>query len=427
VHGQPREPADYRGGEVAVGKHSRQAVGLDIGSTKVSAVVGEVTPEGDLEIIGIGSHPSKGTRKGVIVDINSTVDAILKAVEDAEMMAGTRVNTVYVGIGGGQVDSLTTEVSMELATKEVTHRELRQVLEMARSQTPSDQHETLHVMPIEYRLDEEVGLSNPIGGTGTKLGVWAQVITASVPAIEALMKGLDRAKLEVQEIVAQQLASARAVLTPDERDMGIALLDIGGGTTDIIVYDAGSVRHVSSLMVGGNHVTHDLAVGLRTPVTEAERIKKQCGRALQSLIDADDLIDVQGLAAKEMQPIPRKFIGEIIECRVEEIFALALHRIQQQGLYSELSAGVVITGGASVMPGMTQAAEAVFEMPVRLGLPGQISGLTDLVNTPMYATGVGLALVGRDRLLEGEASHSRHSGVSEAFRRMTTWVQKFFE
>jgi cell division protein FtsA len=420
-------PADYRRGEVAVGKHNRQVVGLDIGSTKVSAVVGEVTSEGELEIIGIGSRPSKGTRKGVIIDSKSTLNAILKAVEDAEMMAGTRIDAVYVGIGGGQVEGLTTEVSMELATKEVTPRELQQVMAMARSQTPSDQYETLHVVPIDYRLDEEVGLFNPIGRRGNKLGVCAQVITASVPAIESLMKVLDQAKLAVQDIIAQPLASARAVLTPEERDLGVAVLDIGGGTTDLVIYATGILRHVSSLVVGGNHVTHDLAVGLRTPVIEAERIKKQYGRALQSLIMADDMIDVQGLGAKEIQPISRKLIGEIIECRVEEIFALALHRIQQQGLHGGLSTGVVITGGAAVMPGMTQVAEAVFERPVRLGLPVQISGLTDLVNTPMYATGVGLTLFGRDRLLESEAYYSQHPGIGAAFRRMTTWVQHFFE
>jgi cell division protein FtsA len=223
------------------------------------------------------------------------------------------------------------------------------------------------------------------------------------------------------------LASARAVLTADERDMGVALLDIGGGTTEIAVYGAGTMRHVSSLVVGGNHVTHDLAVGLRTPVTEAERIKRQYGRALQSLIDTGDMIAVQGLGAKAIQPIPHKLIGEIIECRVEEIFALAWQHIQEQGLHASLSAGVVITGGAAVMPGMTQAAEAVFEMPVRLGLPAQISGLTDLVNTPMYATGVGLALFGRDRLLAGETYYADHRGLSGAFYRMTARVQRFFD
>jgi cell division protein FtsA len=418
-------PADYREGGGAVGKHNRQVVGLDIGCTKVSVVVGEVTPEGGLEIIGVGSRPSKGMRRGVIVDNNSTVEAVLKAIEDAEIMAGTRIDAVYVGIGGGQVDSLTTEASMELVAKEVTQREMQQVIEMARAQTPSDQHEALHLMPIEYRLDEEAGISNPMGRRGTKLGVRAQVITASVPAIEAVMRVLDQAKLEVQEIIAQPLASARAILTPDERDMGVALLDIGGGTTGITVYGAGTVRHVSSLVVGGNHVTHDLAVGLRTPVTEAERLKKQYGRALQSLIEANDMIEVQGLGAKEAQPTPRTLLGEIIECRVEEIFALALHRIRQLGLYGGLSAGVVITGGASVMPGMAQAAEGVFEMPVRLGFPVQIGGLTDLVTTPMYATSIGLALLGRDRLLENEADHFRYQGVGGAFRRMTAWVQNF--
>jgi cell division protein FtsA len=209
--------------------------------------------------------------------------------------------------------------------------------------------------------------------------------------------------------------------------MGVALLDIGGGTTDLVVYGAGTLRHVSSLVVGGNHITHDLAVGLRTPMIEAERIKKQYGRALQSLINADDTIEVQGLGANELQPMPRTLIGEIIECRVEEIFALALHRIQQQDLYGGLSTGVVITGGASIMPGMAEVAEAVFERPVRLGLPVQISGLTDLVNTPMYATGVGLTLFGRDRLVESEAYHSHHQGVSAAFHRLTRWVQNFFE
>ncbi|HSF29539.1 MAG TPA: cell division protein FtsA [Candidatus Tectomicrobia bacterium] len=410
-----------------MGKHNRRVVGLDIGSTKVSAVVGEVTAEGDLEIIGVGNRPSKGLRKGVIVDIDSTVEVVLKVVEDAEMMAGTRIDAVYVGIGGGQVDCLTTEASMELVAKEVTQREIEQVIEMARLQTPSEQHEALHVMPIEYRLDEEAGISNPLGRRGTKLGVWAQVITASVPAIEALMKVVDQAKLEVQGIVAQQLASARAVLTSDERDMGVALLDIGGGTTDITVYGAGTVRHASSLAVGGNHITHDLAVGLRTPVTEAERIKRQYGRALRSFIEAHDMIDVQSLGAKEPQPTPRTLLGEIIECRVEEVFALALHRIQQQGLYGGLSSGVVITGGACVMPGMTQAAEAVFEMPVRLGFPMQISGLTDLVNTPMHATGVGLALFARDQLLEHEADHVRRHVGSGVFRRVTAWIENFFE
>ena len=410
-----------------MGKYNRQVVGLDLGSTKVSAVVGEVTLEGDLEIIGIGSRPSKGLRKGAIVDVNSTVEAVLKVVEDAEMMAGTRFDAVYVGIGGGQTDGLTTEVSMELAAKEVTQRDIQHVIEMAQSQTPSDQHETLHVMPIQFRLDEETGLANPLGRTGTKLGVSAQVITASRPAIEMLRKVLDRAKLGIQVIVAQQLASARAVLTPDEQDIGVALLDIGGGTTEIAVYGSGAMRHVSTLVVGGNHVTHDLAVGLRAPVTEAERIKRQFGRALQSLIDTDDMIPVQSLGAKEMQPIPHKLIGEIIECRVEELFALAWQRIQEQGLHGSLAGGVVITGGASVMPGMTQAAEAVFEMPVRLGLPAQISGLTEMVNTPMYATGVGLALFGRDRLLAGEASYTDHRGLSGAFHRMSAWVQRFFE
>jgi cell division protein FtsA len=409
-----------------VGKHTKQVVGLDIGSTKVSAVVGEITPEGSLEVVGIGSRPAKGMRKGVIVDTNSMLGAIAKVIEDAEMMAGTHIDAVHVGIGGSQVESLMAEVSIELTAKEVTPRDILRVIDMARIQMSSDQYETLHVVPLEYRLDEVTGISNPIGKTGAKLGVWAQVITAASPAIVPLMKVLDQVKLEVQDMVAHHVATARAVLTPDERDKGVLLLDVGGGSTDITVYGEGVVRHLSGLAVGGSHITHDLAVGLRTPVAEAERIKRQYGRALQSLISTDDMIDVQGVGGKEIQPTPRKLIGEIIECRVEEIFALALQRIQHHGLFGGLSAGVVITGGASVMPGMTQAAETIFEVPVRLGLPAQISGLTDLVNTPMYATAVGLALYGKDRLLEAEVKQSTHPSVAQAFRRLAAWLQNFF-
>jgi cell division protein FtsA len=270
-------------------------VGLDIGSTKVSAVVGEITPEGSLEIVGIGSRLSKGVRKGVIVDINSAVEAVAKAVEDAEMMAGSRIDAVQVGIGGSQVESLTTEVFVELTAKEVTPKDIVRVIDLARVQTSSEQYETLHVMPIEYRLDEATGISNPIGKTGTKLGLWAQVITASLPATVTLMKVLGQAKIEVQDIVAQHLATARAVLTQDERDKGVVLLDIGGGTTDITAYQGGIVRHLSSLAVGGNHVTHDLAVGLRTPVAEAERLKKQYRRARTgSQRDSADLTQTHG-------------------------------------------------------------------------------------------------------------------------------------
>ena len=406
-------------------KRTKQVVGLDIGSTKVSAVVGEIALDGSLEVVGIGSRPAKGMRKGVIVDTNGMLEAIAKVVEDAEMMAGTRIDAVHVGIGGGQVESLTTEVSMELTTKEVTPRDILRLIDMARFQTSPDQCETLHVVPLEYRLDELTGISNPIGRTGTKFGMWAQVITAPGAASAILVKVLDQVKLEVQDITAHHVATARAVLTPDEQDRGVLLLDVGGGTTDITVYGGGVVRHLSSVAVGGSHVTHDLAVGLRTRVAEAERIKRQYGRALRSLIETDEMIDVQGVGGKEIQPTSRKLIGEIIECRVEEIFALAFQRIQHYDLFRNLSAGVVLTGGASVMPGMMQAAEAIFELPVRLGLPAQISGLTDLVNTPMYATAVGLALCGKDRLLEAEAEHARHPGIAQAFHRIVAWVQNF--
>jgi cell division protein FtsA len=409
-----------------VGKNNRLVVGLDIGTTQVSAVAGELTPEGGLEIIGVGRRPSKGLRKGIIVDVESTAEAVATAIEDAEVMAGMRIDAVYVGLGGSQVDGLRTEGSIELTAKEVTSKDIQQVIETTRSLIVSSKHQILHVEPIEFRLDGQVTSPHPIGMAGTKLSVWAQIMTAAVPALNILMKVADLAKVEVREVVAQQLASARAVLTEDEKEVGVVLIDIGGGTTDVVVYSEKTLRHVASLAVGGNHVTHDLAVGLRTPVTEAERLKKQYGCALLSLVDGETMVDVPMLGEREIQSTPHKLLAEIVECRVEEIFSLALHQLQHSGNSDGLCTEVVLTGGASLMPGMVQAAEAIFARPVRLGLPLHISGLTDLVHNPMYATSVGLALYGRDRLLAEELGHPGQGGFSEAFRRAVAWVQNFF-
>lgn len=413
-----------------MGKQNSLLVGLDIGTTKVSAVVGELTPEEGLEVIGVGHRPSKGLRKGVIVDLESAVDAITAVLEDAEVMAGVRINAAYVGISGGQVEGLNMEGSIELRTKEVTPMDVQQVLASTRpSMLPGDR-EILHVIPQEFTVDAEEGILDPVGRAGTKLGVRTQVITAAAPAIQTLMKVVGLIRIEVREIVAQQLASAEAMLTEDEKDLGVALIDIGGGTSDIAVYSAGSLQYISSLGVGGHHVTHDLAVGLRTPMAEAERLKKQYGCALLAMVQTEDSVKVPLVGGKETQVVTRKWLAEIVEPRVEEIFALALHDIQQSGFYEVIPAGLVITGGASVMPGMVQAAEAVFELPVRLGYPLKISGLTDLVHNPTYATGVGLCLYGRQRLLTA-ASALRGPlggdlGLGRAFRRMAAWLQEVF-
>jgi cell division protein FtsA len=409
-----------------MGKHSNQLVGLDIGSTKISVVVGELSPEGDLEIIGVGYRPSKGLRKGVIVDVDSAVDTIIKVIEDAEVMAGVAIDGVYVGINGGQLDGPPIEGSIEVSTKEVTPRDVQQVIATARLPTLPGKVHVLHVLPVEFSLDGTGGIVNPLGMTGTKLGVRAQGISVAEPAIDTLLRVLDLAKVEAREIVAQPLATARAVLTEDEKNLGVVLIDIGGGSTDIALYRGGTLKYVSSLMVGGNHITHDLAVGLRTPVAEAERLKRQHGSALLTLISGEDMVGVQVIGVKEVQPTPRKLIGEIIECRVEELFALALHQMQESGVAEGFAAGVVITGGASIMPGMIEAAEGVFGAPVRLGLPLYINGLTDLVNNTMCTTGVGLALYGYDHLLEAGAASPHHAGVCGTIRRMAAWLQNFF-
>ncbi len=406
-----------------MGKQSRVVVGLDIGTTKVSAVVGEVNAEGSLEVIGLGCRPYKGVHRGVIVDIDATVDTISAVLEDAQVMAGVRIDAVYAGLGGGQVEASKTEGFIEFATKEVTPSDIRQVIETTCAQLLTHDREILHVIPQEFTLDGQEGIPNPVGMVGTKLGMRAQVVTAALPTLQTFRSVIDLGRIEVREVVAQQLASGEAVLTEDEKGLGVALIDIGGGTSDIAVYSAGTLRHLSSVIVGGNHVTNDLAVGLRTSVAEAERLKKDYGCALVSLVQVDDMVTVPLVGGKESQVFPHKFLAEIVELRVEEIFALALHNIQQSGFYEAIPAGVVLTGGASVMPGMVQAAEAVFELPVRVGFPLQVGGLADLVHHPIYATGIGLALYGRHRLVQLAAAHTTRRGFGRVLRRVRVWFQ----
>ena len=409
-----------------MGKRNRLVVGLDIGMTKVCGVVGEVTPEGGLEVIGIGQRPSKGLRKGLIVDADGARDAIIAALEDAEVMGGVRIESAYVGISGSQAEGVTSEGSVEIRSREVTPRDVQHALEAARTLLSPGDHSVLHVIPQAFALDGEEGVANPIGMAGARLGVRARLITAGNAVLENLRQVLDLARVEVQEVVAQQLASAEAVLTQEEKEAGVALIDIGGGTSHIVVYRQGSPQHVCSVAVGGHHVTHDLSVGLRTPIAEAERLKKRYGCALLSMVNVEDLVEVPSVGVNEMRAFPRKFLAEIIEPRVEEIFALALHQIQRSGLSPALSAGVVITGGASAMPGMAQAAEGVFELPARVGVPLNIVGLTDLVSHPMFATVVGLAQYGRHRLLEADAAYAPSFAVGRLFQRMAAWLHELF-
>lgn len=409
-----------------MGKHNKLVVGLDVGTTKIGAVIGEVSPEGELEVIGLGHRPSKGLRKGVIVEIESARDAIMAVLEDAEVMAGARIDAAYVGISGSQVVEVMAEGTLELRSQAITAREVQQVVEMAQSPLGTRDREILHVVPQEFTLDGEEGIANPIGLSGAKLGVRVKVMSAPAPVMESLRQVMDLARVEIREVVARQLASAEGVLTEDEKERGVGVIDVGGSSSDIVVYRGSLPQYIRSLGVGGNHVTHDLAVGLRTPVSEAERLKQQFGCALLSLVKAEEMVEVAPARGKEGRSFPRKFLAEIIEARVEEIFAMALHQIQQGGFYPLLSGGIVLTGGASVMPGMVQAAEAVFEMPVRMGLPRDIGGLTDLISSPTYAAAVGLVKYGRRRLLGGESPRTQHLRFGRYFRRVAHWVQEFF-
>jgi len=376
-----------------MGKKGELIVGLDIGTTKICAIVGEVTDEG-IDIIGIGSHPSKGLRKGVVVNIEATVASIKRAIEEAELMAGCEINTVYTGIAGGHIKGFNSQGIVAIKDKEVRDTDIQRVIDAAKAIAIPLDREVIHVLPQEYVIDEQGGIKDPLGMSGVRLEAKVHIVTGAVSSAQNIIKCANKTGLNVADIVLQPLASSEAVLNEDEKELGVCLVDIGGGTTDIAIFSGGSIVHTGVIALGGNNLTSDIAIGLRTPAHEAERIKQKHGCCMASLVGDEDTIEVPSVGGRQPRVLSRRILTEILEPRVEEIFQLVQREIQRCGYEDLLASGVVITGGSTLLAGMPELAEEVLGLPVRRGMPRGIGGLVDVVKSPMYATGVGLVQYG---------------------------------
>ncbi|MBU5637388.1 cell division protein FtsA [Geomonas sp. Red69] len=402
-------------------------VGLDIGTTKICAIVGNVTEDG-IDIVGIGTSPSKGLRKGVVINIESTVSAIKKAIEEAELMAGCEIKSVYAGIAGGHIKGFNSQGVIAIKNREVSPEDVKRVIEAAKAIAIPMDREVIHILPQEFIIDDQDGIREPLGMSGVRLEAKVHIVTGAVASAQNIVKSCNRAGLEVADIVLEQLSSSEAVLSADEKELGVALVDIGGGTTDIAIFVDGAIKHTSVLSLGGNHLTNDIAVGLRTPMAEAERIKQKYGCCLSSLVGKDETIEVPSVGGRKPRILSRQLLCEILEPRVEEIFTLVNREIVKSGLEDMIASGVVITGGSTILEGMPELAEQIFNLPVRRGLPQRIGGLTDVVNSPVYATGVGLVVYGSKNVGAHEfpTQQSDETVFRRVSRRMKDWFGEFF-
>ena len=368
-------------------------VGLDIGTTKICAVVGDVSGN-EINIIGIGTHPSIGLRKGVVVNIEATVESIKKAVEEAELMAGCEISSVYAGIAGGHITGFNSRGIVAIKGSEITQQDVDRVIDAARAVAIPMDREVIHVIPQEFIVDDETGIQNPIGMAGVRLEAKIHIVTGAVTSAHNIIKCANRSGLDVCDIVLESLASSEAVLTDEEKELGTALVDLGGGTSDLAIFSNDNIKHTFVLSIGGNNLTNDLAIGLRSPITEAEKIKKKYGTCISRNIIGEETIEVPGMGGRNPRKLPKQILGEILEPRVEEIFTLTKREIYRAGMENIISSGIVITGGSALLDGIAELAESIFNLPTRMGKPRGISGLVDVVNNPMYATGVGLVIYG---------------------------------
>jgi cell division protein FtsA len=398
-------------------KPNNVLVGLDLGTTKVCAIVGEVKDDGQVDIIGIGISPSHGLKKGVVVNIDSTVESIKKSVHEAELMAGVEINAVYVGISGNHIKGMNSRGVAAIKNREVGPADVARAIDGARAvNIPMDQ-QILHVLPQEFIIDDQDGIKDPHGMSGTRLDVKVHIITGAVTAIQNIVKSCSRAGLHVNDLVLQPLASSRAVLTSEEQELGVVVVDIGGGTTDLAFFLEGSLWHTEVLPIGGNHLTNDIAIGLRTPASEAEKIKIKYGCALSSLVKHEESLDVPSVGGRPPRLLSRQILCEIIEPRVEELFGMVQQRLKKTGFEDMFASGVVLTGGTALMEGVQDAAERYLGLPIRRGTPRNIGGLMDVVNSPIYATGVGLVLYGAEN---AQTAPRRSTG---SLKRLWKWVE----
>jgi cell division protein FtsA len=389
---------------------SEIVVGLDVGTTKVSAVVGEVSEDG-ITILGLGSVPCRGLRKGIVSNIDWTVRSIRDAVDAAQTMAGVEIRTVYAGVAGSHIRSQTSDGVAAIAAGEVTKADVERVLEGARAIPVDADRQILHVLPREFLVDTQDGIRDPIGMNGVRLGAKVNLVTAATSCVQNVVRCAERAGLAVADVVLEPLASAEAILSDDEKEIGVAVVDIGGGTTDILIYVDGGIAHAAVIPVGGNNITSDIAAGLRTPMAEADRLKRMSGCACARMVAEDEEIEVPGVGGHNPRRAPRRMLADIIEPRVEEIFAVVRKRLEDVGMLEQLSAGVVLTGGAVLLEGMAEFAEEILGVPVRIGYPSGIRGITQLVNGPQHATAVGLVKYAAAALLSDQ-SHETPAPVA---------------
>ncbi len=401
-------------------------VGLDIGTSKVTAIVGEVNEDNQIEIVGIGTQLSRGLKKGVVVNIESTVQSIQRAIEEAELMAGCQIHSVYAGIAGSHIRSMNSHGIVAIKDREVSNGDVERVIDAARAVAiPADQR-VLHVMPQEFVIDQQEGIREPIGMSGVRLEAKVHLVTGAMSAAQNIIKCVRRCGLEVDDIILEQLASSHSVLTEDEKELGICLVDIGGGTTDVAVFTDGAIKHTAVIPIAGDQVTNDIAVAMRTPTQYAEEIKIKYACALRQLANPDDTIEVPSVGDREPRRLSRQTLAEVVEPRYEELLSLVHAELRRSGFEDLVAAGVVLTGGSSKMEGVVDLAEEVFHMPVRLGMPQYVTGLIDVVRNPIHATGVGLLLFGHQNQQLNESSIFNESNMGGVFNRMKSWFQGSF-
>ncbi len=407
-------------------ENKKLVVGLDIGTSKIVAIVAELKPEGGFEIIGMGSHPSRGLKKGVVVNIETTVSAIQRALEEAELMADCKIREVYTGIAGNHIKSFNSQGMVAIKDKEVAQLDIDRVIETAKAvQIPNDQ-QILHVLNQEFIIDGQEDVREPLGMSGVRLEVKVHIVTGAVSAAQNIIKCVRRCGLEVNDLILQPLASSVAVLSEDEKDLGVCLVDIGGGTTDMAVFTNGAIRHTAVIPIAGDQITNDIAMALRTPTKDAEDIKQRFGCALSQLADPQEMVDVPGVGDRSTRQLSRKTLAEVIEPRVEELYSLVQAELRRSGYEELLSSGVVLTGGSSSMQGMVELGEEIFHMPVRIGMPQYSGGLAEVVRSTRYATGVGLLIAGADEHRQRDVARMHVSSLQQVIDRMKTWFSGNF-
>jgi cell division protein FtsA len=401
-------------------------VALDIGTSKIVTLVAEITPEDTLNMIGMGSHPSRGLKKGVVVNIESTVNAIQRSLEEAELMADAKIRDVITGIAGSHIKSFNSHGMVAIKDKEVQQYDIERVIETARAVNIPMEQQVLHILEQEFIIDGQGGVRQPLGMSGMRLEVKVHIVTGAVSAAQNIMKCVRRCGLEVKDLMLQPLASADAVLLDDERDLGVALVDIGGGTTDIAVFTDGAIKHTSVIPIAGDQITNDIAMALRTPTRDAEELKIAHGVALRQLASPNDMIEVPGVGERGPRELSRQTLAEVIEPRVEELYSLIQRELRSSGLEELLSSGVVITGGSALMKGMVELGEEVFHMPVRVGVPHYNGALSEVVRSPRYATGMGLLMAGLETVKRDRHARMQGQGFKEVLDRMKGWFKGNF-